>query len=125
MGAADGDKVNQYVKSSFNTMRLKCSLAGPSDDEQKRVDRELTTLRQTSRRMREKNTQLRIEMKRLRKEKTDEESQSGRMKDRARETRKQRKKHSFDLAHYLIRKGAQFNKELNSINDERATVKKE
>jgi len=90
--------------SSNGNNAAKCSLAGPSDDEQKRVDRELTTLRQTSRRMREKNTQLRIEMKRLRKEKTDEESQSGRMKDRARETRKQRKKHSFDLAHYLIRK---------------------
>ena len=78
-------------KSSEKTPEAKCNLSGPSDDELKKLDRQLSDARQSQRRTRERNNQLRVDLKKLRKEKSDEENQSNRAKDKARDTRKQSK----------------------------------
>ena len=77
------------------TPEAKCNLSGPSDDELKRLDRQLSDARQSQRRQRERNNQLRVDLKKLRKDKSDEENQSNRAKDKARDTRKQSKKKSL------------------------------
>ena len=114
------------LKSSEKKPEAKCNLSGPSDDELKKLDRQLSDARQSQRRTRERNNQLRVDLKKLRKEKSNEENQSNRAKDKARDTRKQskNKKKLWRRILFIEIKGAQLNKDLEESKSERQKVKK-
>ena len=69
----------------------KVNLTGPGEDELKRLDRQISDSRRAQRKARDSNRRLADDLRRLRKDKAEEDSQCSKMRDRARDSRKQSK----------------------------------